>query len=316
MSIVNCSKNSQENKTFKIGILCGLNYIVEIVDGFKSKMTEYGYIEGENIVYDVHYTNFDPDKEVQILKKFVNDKVDIIYTFPTEVSMFAKAATKGTDIPVLFSFANIEGTNLVESVSKPGGNVTGVRFPGPDLAIKRFEVMLELVPNAKKIWIPYQRGYPIVTSQIEALKKAAKPLGIKLEEFPADDAAEIEAYLIKRSKLEDIGIDAISFVAEPLSVTADAFKVMAKFAAEHNIPIGGALMMIDGYGSIFGVNADIPKTGQQAAILADKILKGTPAGTIPVISSENYFNINYNIAKQFGIEIGEGLLSQADKIIR
>jgi putative ABC transport system substrate-binding protein len=230
--------------------------------------------------------------------------------------MFAKTATNSTDVPVLFSFANIEDTNLVESVSKPGGNITGVRFPGPDLAIKRFEVMLELVPDAKNIWIPYQRGYPIVPSQIKVLQKAAKPRGIELEEFPADNAAEIQAYLDKRSKWQNIGMDAILFVAEPLTVTTDAFKVMAKFATEHNIPIGGALMLVDGYGSIFGINVDIAKTGKQAAILADKILKGTPAGTIPVISSDNYLKINYNIAKQFGIEIGEGMLSQADKIIR
>ena len=75
-------------------------------------------------------------------------------------------------------------------------------------------------------------------------------------------------------------------------------------------------MQVDEYGSIFGIHVDPRKTGEQAAILADKILKGTPAGTIPVVSSESYLEINYKAAQELGITIPEGLLNRADKIIR
>jgi putative ABC transport system substrate-binding protein len=310
----NCGKKTQ--KVYRVGILCGLDYIAEIPDSFKAKMTALGYIEGKNIAYDIQRTNFEPDKEQQILKKFVKDKVDLIFTFPTEVSMSAKAAAKETNIPVLFCFANIEGTNLVKSVREPGGNITGVRYPGPDLAIKRFEIMLELVPQAKRLWIPYQRGYPIVTSQLEVLYPAAEKAGVTLIEFPADDAAEIQTELDRLASSDDIGMDAILALAEPLFVTPDAFEVMGKFAAKHRLPIGGALIAVGNYGSIFGVNVDITKTGQQAAILADKILRGTPAGTIPVVSSESYFEINYKAARELGLKMSEGLLGRADKIIR
>jgi putative ABC transport system substrate-binding protein len=308
-----CGKKTQ--KVYQVGILCGLDYIAEIPDSFKAKMTELGYIEGKNIIYDIQRTNFEPVKEEQILKQFIKDKVDLIFTFPTEVSMSAKAAAKETNIPVLFCFANIEGTNLVESVPKPGGNITGVRYPGPDLAIKRFEIMLELVPQAKRLWIPYQRGYPIVTSQLEVLYPAAEKAGVTLIEFPADNAAEIQTELDRLASSDDIGMDAILALAEPLFVTPDAFKVMAKFAYEHRLPIGGALITVGDYGSIFGVNVDIPATGRQAAILADKILRGTPASTIPVVSSESYFEINYKAARELGLEVSEGLLGRANKII-
>lgn len=308
-----CGKKTQ--KVYQVGILCGLDYIAEIPDSFKAKMTELGYIDGKNIVYDIQRTNFEPVKEEQILRQFVEDKVDLIFTFPTEVSMAAKAVTEGTNIPVLFCFANIEGTGLVDSVRQPGGNITGVRYPGPDLAIKRFEIMLELAPQAKRMWIPYQRGYPIVASQLEVLHPAAASAGITLEEAPADNAAELRAILDARAKSADIGIDAIFFIAEPLAVTPDAFEVMAKFAYEHRLPIGGALITVGDYGSIFGVNVDITSTGQQAAILADKILRGTPASTIPVVSSESYFEINYKAVRELGLEVSEGLLGRADKII-
>jgi len=307
---------AQEPEVYRVGVLSGLDFIAVITDGFKAGMAELGYVEGENIVYDVQQTNFDMDTYRSILQKFVEDEVDLIFVFPTEASMEAKAATQGTDIPVLFNFALIEGMGLVDSVPQPGGNITGVRYPGPDIALRRFEIMRELAPEATRMLVPYQRGYPIVEPQLEKLYPAAEAAGVTLIELPAADGAELEAALQARSASGDIGIDAILFVAEPLTVTPDGFLPLGKFAAEHGIPIGGALMEVGGYGSIFGVNVDIVESGKQAAPLADKILKGTPAGTIPVVSAENFFQINYTVAQQLGVEVPEGLLSQADEVIR
>jgi putative ABC transport system substrate-binding protein len=303
-------------KVYRVGVLSGLDYVAVITDGFKAEMAELGYVEGKNIVYDVQKTNFDMAAYQSIVKKFVDDKVDLIFVFPTEASMEAKAATQGTDIPVVFSFAFIEGAGLVDSVREPGGNITGVRYPGPDIAVKRFEIMRELAPGAKRMWVPFQRGYPSVASQLEVLRPAAAAAGVTLIEFPADNAAELQAELDARAASGDIGMDAILFLAEPLAVTPDAFAVMGKFAYEHKVPIGGALMSVEGYGSVFGVNVDPVKIGKQAAPLADRILKGTKAGTIPVVSGENYFQINYKAAQELGLTVPDGLLSQAAEVIR
>ena len=81
------------------------------------------------------------------------------------------------------------------------------------------------------------------------------------------------------------------FVAEPLTVTPEPFVVLGKFAVKHKIPFGGALMTVGEYSSVFGANADIIGCGQQAALLADKILNGTPAGSIPVISADVTWNL-------------------------
>lgn len=316
IGILLSSCGAEKPKVYRVGVLSGLNFVAAITDGFKEKMTELGYIEGQNIVYDVQKTDFDLDAYKRILKKFVDDKVDLIVVFPTEATMEAKSATQGTNIPVVFTFALIEGMGIVDSVREPGGNITGVRYPGPAIALRRFEIMRELAPQAKRMWVPYQRGYPIVTPQLEILRPAAAAAGVALIEFPADNAAEVQAELDARAKGDDLGFDAILFVVEPLAVTPDAFAVMGKFAAEHKIPIGGAIMEVEGYGSIFGVNVNPIVTGQLTAPLADKVLKGTPAGTIPVVSDENFLQVNYKVAQQLGVTVPEGVLSQADEVMR
>lgn len=310
-----CSER-HEGKVYHVGILSGLEYIVDAIDGFKEGMTELGYVEGDNIVYDLQRTDFDTAEYQRILNKFVDDKVDLIFVFPTEASIEAKTVTQGTGIPVVFTFANIEDVDLVESVSKPGSNITGVRYPGPDIAVKRFEIMCELAPQAKRIWIPYQRGYPIVSSQLEALNPAAALVNVTLIEAPADNATELEAKLQALNESADIGIDAILFLAEPLAVTPDTFELMGKFADEHKIPVGGALIVAGEYESVFGVNVNIFNSGKQAAPLANKIFNGIDAGTIPVVSAESYFELNYKKAQELGLDVSEGLLNMADEIIQ
>jgi putative ABC transport system substrate-binding protein len=307
----------QPTKVYRVGILSGLNFVAVITDGFKAKMAELGYVEGENIVYDVQKTDFDLDAYRKILKKFVDDKVDLIVVFPTEATMEAKAATQGTNIPVVFTFALIEGMGIVKDVREPGGNITGVRYPGPDIVLKRFEIMREIVPQAKRYYVPYQKDYPIEAPQLEMLRPAAEAAGITLIEAPVNNAAELQADLDARAKSSDPGMDVILFLVEPLAVTPDAYAVMGKFAYDHKVPIGGALMSVgDKYGTIFGVNVDPINSGKLAAPLADKVLKGMPAGTIPVVSDESFFQINYKAAQDLGVTVPEGLLKQANEVIR
>lgn len=307
---------TQKTKVYRVGVLSGLEFVADITDGFKAGMAELGYVEGENIVYDVQRTDFDMEAYRSILQEFVEDEVDLILVFPTEATIEAKIATQGTDIPVIFNFAAIEGMGIVDSVREPGGNITGVRYPGPDIALKRFEIMHEIAPQATQMLVPYQRGYPIVEPQLQALRPVAEAAGVTLTETPADNAAELETILQGYAAGGNIGLDAIFFVAEPLAVTPDAFAVMGKFAYEYQIPIGGVLMAVEGYESIFGVNVNSFASGRQAAPLADKIFEGTPAGTIPVISADNYIQINYRAAQELGFTVPESLLAQADEILR
>jgi putative ABC transport system substrate-binding protein len=303
-------------KVYHVGILSGLDFLASTTDGFKEKMTALGYVEGKNIVYDVQKSNFDIATYRNILNKFVADKVDLIFVFPTEASQEAKAVTNETGIPVVFANAFIEDTNLVNSVREPGGNITGVRWCGPDLALQRFEIMRELAPQVKRIWVCYQRGYPIVRSQLEVLHSEATTEGITILEVPADNATELEAELQEQAESINNDTDAVLLIAEPLCVTPDSFAVLCEFADEHKIPIGGFFMKMGGCESLFGIQPQNIPVGKQAAYLANKILRGTPAGTIPIISAESYFQIDYKVAQRLGLNVTEDLLSRADEIIR
>jgi putative ABC transport system substrate-binding protein len=96
----------------------------------------------------------------------------------------------------------------------------------------------------------------------------------------------------------------------------DAFTAISKFAIEHNVPIAGASISADGHGVVLGNLSDNVEVGELAASLANQIFKGIAAGTIPVISPESHVHINYKVAQEMGLTVPEGILSQAEEIIR
>ncbi len=303
-------------KVFRVGIISGADFFLSVVDGFKTKMTELGYVQHENIVYDVIKLNIDPAGEQQAAKKFVDDNVDLIFTVPTESTVAAQAATRGTNIPVVFAYAGLEGANLVKSVRAPGGNITGVRFPGPDITVKRLEILLELVPGIKRVWIGYDKNYPNTLPSLKALRPVAVSKEVTLVEVPAATIGELEADLAMRAKSADLGLDAIILMPDTFNHSPAGWTVIKNFAAKHRVPLGGSFLYTVKQGAIFGNANNLFKVGELAAPLADKVFKGIPVGEIPVVTPDQDLWINYKVAQELGLTIPEGWLSMAAKIIR
>lgn len=279
-------------------------------------MTALGYIEGQNIVYDVQHAHSDSVEAQRIARKFVEDKVDLILAFPTEPSVAAKAATQGTTIPVVFANANIEGSDLVESVQQPGGNITGVRTLLSEQTVKRLEILLELVPQATRIYVLYDANYPGTEAILDSLRRAAVSANIDLMETPATTLDDIKADLEARAAADDPGIDAILMMPTALSASPEAFHLINTFATEYNLPIAGTLPFMADQGAVFNYALDHVGVGKLAAPLADKIFQGTPAGTIPIVTAELVLRINYTRAQELGITVSEGLLKMANEVIR
>ena len=308
--------NAQEKKVYRVGILDSFTPFSELADGFKIGMAELGYVEGKNISYDIQSSNFDPAEERRIVDQFVADEVDLIFAYATEGAISAKEATVGTDIPVVFAFAVLEGNDLVQSVREPGGNVSGVRFPGPDLSVKRLELLHALAPQVKRVGIIYNHNYPANQSQLLELQPAASTMGLTLVEIPIESVEEIQADLEKRASADDIGIDGILIITDDLSQSPDGWQLISQFASEHRIPIAGSAAFEAEAGAVLTYIPNYIETGKLAAPIADKIFKGTLPGTIPVVTPESSLIINYKIAQALGFEVPEGLLKQADEILR
>jgi putative ABC transport system substrate-binding protein len=296
--------------------LNGFTPFGDIAEGFKAEMSSLGYVEGKNIIYDIRESNFVPAEEERIVKQFVSDEVDLIFTFATEAAISAKAGTAGSEVPVLFAFAVLEGNDLIRNVRNPGENITGVRFPGPELSVKRFEILHDLAPQAKRVGIIFNVNYPANASQLEALHPAASAMGVSLVEIPVNSVADIEADLQARAAANDIGLDAILIITDDLSQSPDGWPMISQFAAEYNLPIAGSAAFEADTGAILSYIPDSFETGELAAPLADKIFKGTLAGTIPVVSPEPHLRLNYTLVQELGLTVDEGLLSQANEIIR
>lgn len=309
-----CGKKTQ--KVYQVGIVSGAEPFADIADGFKARMTELGYVEGKNIVYDFQRLNADPAREKRVAEKFVAGKVDLIFAFPTEPALAAKAATKDTNIPVVFAMAGIEGDDLVESIIQPGGNITGVRYPGPEDTVKRLEILHELVPSAKRVYLIYDPNYPNASMALGGLRPAVSSLGITLVEDPVDNVEELQAALQRRAELDDIGIDAILIMPDILNHSPDAFGAILKFANEHKVPIGGGMNFTADLGAIFSFVPDNVEQGRMAASLADKIFKGTPSGSIMVVTPPSHLRLNYKVIQELGLTVPEGLLSMTDEVIR
>ncbi len=309
-----CAK-AQKPRVYRVGILNGFPPFSELADGFKAGLADLGYIEGQNITYDIETSNFDPVEEKRILDQFVADKVDLIYAYATESAIAAKGATKGTDIPVVFAFAVLEENDLVQSIRKPGGNVTGVRFPGPELSAKRLEFLHLLAPEVKRVGIIYNKNYPANKSQLSQLSPAASAMGLTLVEIPVASVADIQADLKTRAALENIGIDGILIITDDLSQSPDGWPLISQFAAEHKIPIAGSAAFEADTGAVLSYIPNYRKTGMLAAPYADKIFKGTPAGSIPVLTPDSSLRINYKVAQGLGLSVPKGVLKQADEII-
>jgi putative ABC transport system substrate-binding protein len=306
------------SKVYRVGILSGFDFRGSIPDGFKDAMTELGYVEGENIVYDLQETHeVDMDAYQNIVQKFVDDEVDLILSFPTEASLVAKEVAEGSGVPVLFSYAGSEG--LVESVQAPGGDITGVRYPLTEIGVKRFEVTLQLVPDAKKVLIPYFTDYPILPPQFAAIAPLAEAAGVTIVQAPVTSGEEMQAFLNNLLADDDEGepdIDAIMFLVGPAGVSPDIVSAVAQFSAEHQVPITSGTFGENDTWTITSINVDLYGSGELAAPLADKIFQGISAGTIPVVTPDPFLHINLIAAQKLGLEVPEALLLIADQIIR
>lgn len=309
------AKKSQKIK--RIGILISTEKFKDVADGFFHKMKELGYVEDKNISYDFQITDKDQNGQMaeKICKKFVEDKVDIIFTITHISTTIAKRITKNTGIPVVFAVAMAEEGKLIEKITKPGNNITGVRFPIPDMAIKRFEFLLKILPETKIVWAMYLDKYPPSIGVLNGLCPYAEKKGVKIVKIPGVNLDEIKAK-VKKLSINGINADAIHILPEPIFHSREGWDFIKTFSIKHNIPIVCITPDMVKDDGLFCYTVNNYKMGEKAVPIVNKVLNGQSAGTIPVVSPELFLTINYKRAKELGLTIPDGMLKIATEIYK
>jgi putative ABC transport system substrate-binding protein len=309
-----CS-GSAESKMYHVGLLSGANSFDAVFDGFKARMAELGYAEGENISYDYQASGGDEEKMAQIAQQFVANKVDLILVTSTGAAKAAQAATKGTDIPVIFTVVQDPvAVGLVGSLRTPGANLTGVARPPVEYLGKRVEFLKQMAPEVETLWIIYDPDYATAPSSVPAVQAGTTTMGVTLIETHAKSVEEVQAELQKRGFMDELDVDAIQLMPDPLN--SNSSEAIIAFASQHNIPVVGHASVQVKSGALFTYADSYPDSGKKAASLADQILKGANAGDLPVEVSDLFLSVNMQAANSLGITVPDSILGSAKEIIR
>jgi len=305
----------QPGKIFRIGFLDPTNAsgMVVRVDAFRQELNKLGWIEGKNIAFEYRFAEYKSERIPELAAELVRLKVDLIVTTGNPPALEAKKAT--TTIPIVMtSIADPVALGLVDSLARPGGNVTGLYPFASELNTKRLEILKDAVPKLARVGLLVrQAGNPGEELQLEELRVAASALKVKLEEIKTElDAQGLES-AFKTAKQKQVGAIMTTslrvFTAErkPIVALAGKYRLPAIYNSKEYIDEGGLMT--------YGVDYD--DQYRKAAHYVDKILKGTKPADLPVQQATKFeFVINLKAAKQIGLTIPPDVLARADKVIR
>lgn len=276
---------------------------------FFQTLGKLGFVEGKNLEQNRRGYGLQPNQLGPVARDLVQDKLDLIVCGGTEAGRAAQQATK--TIPLLVNTDDMVGDGLVASIAHPGGHTTGVSIFSPELDGKRFEILLELLPNARRI--DALAGSDTADAQhFAALKDEARGRGVELvirtvkaygEIAPAVEAAKAAG----AAGLNVLGSALLFGNRHVIFERAGALRLPAIYQWPENAKEGGLV----GYGpSIFRIYQD------QLSRMAADILRGKNPGDIPVEQPAYiYMAINVNIAKALGVAVPQSLLATADEVI-
>lgn len=291
---------------YKIGVVVrGASYLPGI-EGFKSKMAELGYEEGMNVSYEIKIVENTADLPMAV-RELIAQNVHVLHTYSTPATVAAFAETK--TIPIVFgSMGDPLASKTIESLQRPGTNVTGVNSLSAPLVSKRLEFLLEAAPWVKKVAFPLtHEDIPGKSSHVFILETAEK-LGIEVVPYyiTKERTSEETAQAISHKDVDGIVLSSDTAMWRNLGdYVAQAIKEKLPFAVfDKDMVAAGGLV---GYGPDYFVS------GEQSAVLIDKILNGQSPSELPIENPRRLvLALNLDTARAIGIEFPPSLLQKAD----
>jgi putative tryptophan/tyrosine transport system substrate-binding protein len=279
---------------------------------FLKGLGEAGYVDGRTVTIEYRWAEGQNDRLPALAADLVQRQVAVIAATSTPAALAAKAAT--TTIPIVFEIATDPiQLGLVGSLSRPGGNATGVTQTNVEVAPKRLELLHELLPTAHIMALLINPSNPAVaettTNQIQA---AAQTLGLELHVLNASTESDFDEVFAKISHLRVSGL--VMGGGDPFFVSQS--RQLAALAARHALPMIGAGREFVTSGGLIGYGADIVDAYRLTGGYVGRILKGEKPADLPVQQATKIeFLINLNTAKALGIAVPPALLARADEVI-
>ena len=271
-----------------------------------------GYVEGRNITFEVRNANTKYDRLPALADELVRLKVDVIVTPGANDTRAAKNATE--TIPIVFTGAGSDPITLglVESLARPGGNVTGFAQIAAQLAGKRLELLKETIPKLSRVavlWDPQNAGSKEIW---EESQRQAKELGLQLHSLRINSAAELEGVFKDTVKARS---GALAWTSGALLGSVQ--KQAISLAAKNRLPAIYHRQVYVANGGLMSYGPDEVEPYQRAALMVDKILKGAKPADIPVEQPTKFeLAINLKTAQALGLTIPSVVLMRAEKVIK
>jgi putative ABC transport system substrate-binding protein len=304
------STEAQQPKIYKIGELTARPGLRRTSDEFLQALRELGYIQGKNIAFEVLSAEGKPDRFPALANELIRHKVDILVASSNAEALALKNATK--KIPIVFyTGGDPVKAGLVESLARPGGNVTGVTLISAELFGKRLEILKETIPKLSRaavLWVPG----PLRMSAWEETLKPARELGIELHSMEIRSADELDTAF--KQTLESRS-SAVVMQLHPLFAANQ--KEIVNRATKSRLPMIYPRRDFVATGGLMSYGSDRDEPFRRAAALVDKILKGANPADLPVEQPTKFeLVINLKAAKQIGLAIPANVLARADRVIK
>jgi putative ABC transport system substrate-binding protein len=312
------ARAQQPERTYRIGTLSpGRSELpdptVNMLNTFLQGLHELGYTEGENLIIERQYANGSSDELRELAAELVRRKPDIIVAFSTTAARPAKQAT--STIPIIaVAMADPVADELVTSLARPGGNVTGTTFLGPELVSKRLQLLREIVPGLSRVaalWHPDAYSKRTMQGVRNEIEVAARTLGLQLQLVPAGSPADfVSAFaMMAREHAEAV-------IVMPSPMLFGEYRRIVSIAANNRLPAMGAAREFVDLGGLMSYGANLPDLARQTATYADKILKGAKPAELPVEQPTKFeFVVNLKTAKVLGVTVPPSLFARADELI-
>ena len=281
------------------------------VDAFREGLRERGYIEGKNIVIEYRYGDGKPDRMAEQAADLVQQKVNIIITAGSQATRPAKEATN--TIPIVMAQDNDPvGSGFIDSLAKPGGNITGLANLTTELSGKQLETLREVLPKLSRLAVLRDLTEPGNPQAVRETDRTARAFNIERYYLDVRIVTDIEPAFAAAAKKH---IEALLVL--PSAVFNSNRKQIVDLAAKNRWPGMYPRVEYVEDGGLMTYGASTTDLFRRAAIYVDKILKGAKPGNLPVEQPVK-FDLLFNLkaAKQIGLVIPEKVLARADRVIR